>query len=278
MSRGARRGRGGDARLNRSGGWRRPPATTALAAVDPRALPSCLHLSPLHALAPCLGCCTRPCECHAVESRMASAAGAAQRRRRPALKAGPADRPSRAAIVQHSGIMQGAGRPFLSRHALGEAPNCCTALPFAAAGAADDEGVALTHNLLALGTWSQEAQVMAGPCKLCGLLHAPPAPSQRIAVLPDRSSRRWAPPLTPSSPPALRRAQRLPATPPPTPAGAPSDDCGPGRRHPRQRGGPPARHEAPRLLPAQRPRGGARGAGASCGRRRFTAQLHISSS
>lgn len=54
------------------------------------------------------------------------------------------------------------GKPFLSRHFLGEDPCSIAAIPFAAAGAAE-AGVALTHNLLALGTWSEDAQVRARP-------------------------------------------------------------------------------------------------------------------
>lgn len=50
------------------------------------------------------------------------------------------------------------GKPFLSRHFIGEDPTCIAAVPFAAAGAAE-AGVATTHNLLALGTWSEDAQV-----------------------------------------------------------------------------------------------------------------------
>ncbi|PRW44562.1 nuclear pore complex NUP43 [Chlorella sorokiniana] len=49
------------------------------------------------------------------------------------------------------------GKPFLSRHFLGEDLSCIAAVPFAAAGAAEG-GVATTHNLLALGTWSEDAQ------------------------------------------------------------------------------------------------------------------------
>ena len=50
------------------------------------------------------------------------------------------------------------GKPFLSRHFLAEQASCLAGIPFAAAGAAE-EGVATTHNLLALGTWCQDAQV-----------------------------------------------------------------------------------------------------------------------
>lgn len=50
------------------------------------------------------------------------------------------------------------GKPFLSRHFLGEQADCLQALPFAAPGAAEG-GVATAHNLLALGTWSEDAQV-----------------------------------------------------------------------------------------------------------------------
>ena len=51
------------------------------------------------------------------------------------------------------------GRPFLSRHFLSEQASCLASVPFAAAGAADEDGVATTHNLLALGTWSEDTQV-----------------------------------------------------------------------------------------------------------------------
>jgi hypothetical protein len=48
--------------------------------------------------------------------------------------------------------------PFLSRHFLAEQASCVAQVPFAAAGAAED-GVAITHNLLAMGTWCEDAQV-----------------------------------------------------------------------------------------------------------------------
>jgi hypothetical protein len=51
------------------------------------------------------------------------------------------------------------GKPFLSRHSLSEQASCLASVPFAAAGAADEDGVATTHNLLALGTWSEDTQV-----------------------------------------------------------------------------------------------------------------------
>ena len=51
---------------------------------------------------------------------------------------------------------------FLEGHFLGEQAECVAALPFAPPGAADEEGVATSHNLLALGTYSQDAQVRAG--------------------------------------------------------------------------------------------------------------------
>lgn len=51
------------------------------------------------------------------------------------------------------------GKPFLSRHFLAEQASSVASIPFAAAGAADEQGVAATHNLLALGTWSEDAQV-----------------------------------------------------------------------------------------------------------------------
>lgn len=57
------------------------------------------------------------------------------------------------------------GKPFLSRHFLGEDPSCIAAVPFAAAGAAE-AGVATTHNLLALGTWSEDAQVRNGAMRV----------------------------------------------------------------------------------------------------------------
>ncbi|KAI3428409.1 hypothetical protein D9Q98_007236 [Chlorella vulgaris] len=47
--------------------------------------------------------------------------------------------------------------PFLSRHFLAEQASCVAQVPFAAAGAAED-GVAITHNLLAMGTWCEDAQ------------------------------------------------------------------------------------------------------------------------
>ena len=47
--------------------------------------------------------------------------------------------------------------PFLSRQFIGELPSCLTCVPFAP-GAPDQSGT-LTHNLLAVGTWSEEAQV-----------------------------------------------------------------------------------------------------------------------
>lgn len=50
------------------------------------------------------------------------------------------------------------GKPFLSRHFLGEQASCLATVPFPAAGAAED-GVQLQHNLLAMGTWSEDAQV-----------------------------------------------------------------------------------------------------------------------
>lgn len=49
-------------------------------------------------------------------------------------------------------------RPFLSRHFLGEQASCLAAVPFPGAGAAED-GVAQSHNILALGSWSEDAQV-----------------------------------------------------------------------------------------------------------------------
>ncbi|KAL4420300.1 hypothetical protein ABPG77_001390 [Micractinium sp. CCAP 211/92] len=48
-------------------------------------------------------------------------------------------------------------RPFLSRHFLGEQASCLAAVPFPVAGAAED-GVAQSHNILALGSWSEDAQ------------------------------------------------------------------------------------------------------------------------
>ncbi|KAL4428539.1 hypothetical protein ABPG75_002628 [Micractinium tetrahymenae] len=48
-------------------------------------------------------------------------------------------------------------RPFLSRHFLGEQASCLAAVPFPGAGAAED-GVAQSHNILALGSWSEDAQ------------------------------------------------------------------------------------------------------------------------
>ena len=63
------------------------------------------------------------------------------------------DRPS------HPSQSQTMGKPFLSRHFLSEQASCLASVPFAAAGAADEDGVSTTHNLLALGTWSEDTQV-----------------------------------------------------------------------------------------------------------------------
>ena len=51
------------------------------------------------------------------------------------------------------------GRRFLSRHFISEQADCVAALPSAPAGAPNDAGLSTSHNLLALGTWSEEAQV-----------------------------------------------------------------------------------------------------------------------
>ena len=66
------------------------------------------------------------------------------------------------------------GKPFLSRHFLSEQASCCCGVPFAAAGAADEDGVSTTHNLLALGTWSEDTQARGcsagrlGPLTIAG--------------------------------------------------------------------------------------------------------------
>lgn len=79
------------------------------------------------------------------------------------------------------------GKPFLSRHFLGEDPTCIAAVPFAAAGAAE-AGVATTHNLLALGTWSEDAQVGGSAMRVS---HDRRPPSTAAAA-----RRRRPPPLT----------------------------------------------------------------------------------
>ena len=67
------------------------------------------------------------------------------------------------------------GKPFLSRHFLGEQADCIAALPFAAPGAAEG-GVATAHNLLALGTWSEDAQVRRAAIAMAD---ASPSPRRR---------------------------------------------------------------------------------------------------
>ncbi len=45
----------------------------------------------------------------------------------------------------------------LSRHFLSEQASCISLVPFAP-GAPDQSGASLTHNLLALGAWNEDAQ------------------------------------------------------------------------------------------------------------------------
>lgn len=74
------------------------------------------------------------------------------------------------------------GKPFLSRHFLGEDPSCIAAVPFAAAGAAE-AGVATTHNLLALGTWSEDAQVRRSAMRmLIDRTASAPLPTTAVAA------------------------------------------------------------------------------------------------
>lgn len=47
----------------------------------------------------------------------------------------------------------------LSRHFLGTQPSVLRSIPFAPAGAQDEDGVALKHRLLALADWNQDSEV-----------------------------------------------------------------------------------------------------------------------
>lgn len=52
----------------------------------------------------------------------------------------------------------------LSRHFLGTQPSVLRSIPFAPAGALDEDGVALKHRLLALADWNQDSQVTESVC------------------------------------------------------------------------------------------------------------------
>jgi WD40 repeat protein len=51
------------------------------------------------------------------------------------------------------------GKPFLSRHYLGENPACLASIPFAPPGVSDDNGITVAHSLVAIGAWAEDEQV-----------------------------------------------------------------------------------------------------------------------
>lgn len=52
----------------------------------------------------------------------------------------------------------------LSRHFLGTQPNVLRSIPFAKAGAPDEDGFILKHSLLALADWNQDSEVWTWAC------------------------------------------------------------------------------------------------------------------
>jgi len=52
----------------------------------------------------------------------------------------------------------------LSRHFLGTQPHVLRSIPFAKAGAPDEDGFILKHSLLALADWNQDNEVRTCAC------------------------------------------------------------------------------------------------------------------